>query len=351
MKKLLSIIALLAFASHGLAQSYNSLAATAAGHWPLQDNAASTVIVGTAGGNGTLNGGDNTADIDTTGPGAWLPSALQFDGTADYITTTFVPTGTAGTLLGWSKKDDVSGIERVASSRDFANNDGVILSFTDATVRGGVGSGSGFYFSGSSTVSVSAWNHTAVRFDGTDVEAFLNGVSAGTATSTGTLDLGDYLAIARDPNSVGYMDGAIAEVMYFTSKLTTAEIAQIYNGPEPTYTSGASIADNGAYNVGTWDSQSNGTATYEIVAAEADGTPVDTATAATGTLNLSSAAGQLVYLYVRTSNDGGYDIGDHSTRTGAYGSSGDGYYELDSVTAASSSSIPVIHHYRLQMSR
>lgn len=104
-------------------------------------------------------------------------------------------------------------------------------------------------------------------------------------------------------------------------------------GDGPAYTSGASLAPNGNFNVGTWDAKSNGPLTYEVVAATAAGDVVDSATGASGALDLSSVPGQTVYLLVRASNSGGYDVGDYATRVSSYGSADDGYYEVASVTA------------------
>ena len=54
-------------------------------HWKLDDNAASTTIVATVGTNGTLGGGDNTADKTVSGPGGSITAGLSFNGTDDYI--------------------------------------------------------------------------------------------------------------------------------------------------------------------------------------------------------------------------------------------------------------------------
>src|SRR5690606_737889 len=97
-----------------------------------------------------------------------------------------------------------------------------------------------------------------------------------------------------------------------------------------TYTSGASLAQNGALDVGDWEDYSNGTATFEWVVANAAGTVIDSGTGDTGTA--TGLTPGTFYLYVRASNSGGYDVGDHGEREGAYGEANDGYYEVASVT-------------------
>lgn len=136
------------------------------------------------------------------------------------------------------------------------------------------------------------------------------------------------------PGSNAWWEGRMAQAGVWLTPLTSTDVPEIVSGPEPTYSSGAYCAASGAYSVGTWDAKSNGLLTYEVVAATAAGDVVDSATGASGVLDLSSVPGQAVYLLVRTSNSGGYDDGDHATRVSSYGSADDGYYELATATAA-----------------
>lgn len=74
------------------------------GRWDLQDNAASTVVVGTVGGNGTA--ARNTSLTSTTGPGGNLPLAWLGNGSSDKITLsagTLLKNVSTWTEMGWVK--------------------------------------------------------------------------------------------------------------------------------------------------------------------------------------------------------------------------------------------------------
>ena len=89
--------------------AYETLMASAALDMPLQDNAASTVVVDNIGTDGSLAGGHNTEDIAATGPTAWFPSALHFDDSADYVDcSTVVLTGDF-TAFWWANRDGKAG--------------------------------------------------------------------------------------------------------------------------------------------------------------------------------------------------------------------------------------------------
>lgn len=143
---------------------------------------------------------------------------------------------------------------------------------------------------------------------------------AGSGASAGT----DYVF-------TDFGDGtALLELLSVRSADTAITVAEAV----PTYTSGASLGSDGAYNVGTWDSHGNGTITYIVSAVNAAGDVLESAVTSTGTLDLSGNSGNTCYLLVRASNNGGYGEGDYATRTSGFGSADDGYYEVASVVAA-----------------
>lgn len=357
-----------------MANSYNELFGVGAHSsnanlkaWLLcQDSAASTAVADQTGShNGTLQGGNNTSDISTTGPNSWLTSALQLDGSADYITITDhadFDFGTATDFTVMCRADPSTTTQSLIDKADSSGTGGGWnVHFNAGVSKGrqyiyGGGGGADYFTADAATdFSGSGWVSYAVSFarDGNapavDILAYLNGsaesmsTNTSNAASTDDVDNSENVRIGVRKVSgslTNYLNGPVCDVGIFATLLAASDVAQWHNGPELNYSSGVSFASNGAFNIGTWAlpspfaSGSNGSQTQEVIAVNAAGSVLDTATTATGTLDLSSEAGNTCYLLARVSNTGGYDIGDKATRTSAYGSSNDGYYEIASVTAA-----------------
>lgn len=341
-----------------MANSYNELFglgshtedANLVGCWPCQDDAASTTVddLSSNANDGTASA--NTSTMSQTGPNGWLAKSLRVSGSAFTNTNVALNSlaipSTGGITIGlWIKGNSPSafdpafGFEASASSRLIV---GAASPATTWQIIGRNTTNNDILLTNS--ISATSWKFVAVKLDD---------VTGGTATlnDDGTDAVTDgfsnsYASVSplRIGSFYNTAEADAAHAFYFDRVLTETELGQIYNGPELNYSSGVSFGSDGAFDVGTWAlpspfaSGSNGTATYEVIAVKADGTSLDTATTATGTLDLSANAGNTCYLLVRVSNTGGYDIGDKATRTSSYGSSNDGYYEIASVTAASGGS-------------
>lgn len=288
---------------------YNTLVAGAVAHWKLQDDAASTAVVDELGSyNGTLVGGDNTEDITTTGPNTWLPAALQFDGSADYVTTLAPGQGlTDNTIACWVKTDN-TGVQQT-----------IMDSGSGPSARFGTKIGTtGLFVGGKYDSSLSQYGYepattqwTHVGFNGS--ELVINGtVVSKTPAGTCVLGTGAYVRIgARSSASVAdYFDGAIAGAIYFDTALSSGDIAELYAGPEPVNTVApvASQAGNTlTCTTGTWDDRDNGTPTYGYQWYDADTSlPI---TGKAGTFYRPAADGNYKCL-VRASNNGSFDANE-----------------------------------------
>lgn len=189
---------------------------------------------------------------------------------------------------------------------------------------------------------VTSWKHFAFVFDASaaTVTPYVDG-SAGTPVSTTGLKT-PYMRW-RHRVSVAYQHRAttlkrwasvqLGEVVWSETAWSSSEVNQLVDGIEPTYTSGASLDEDGNYSVGTWDNQGNGSLSYVVSVVNAAGSVIGSDTTSTGTIDISEEAGNTVYLVVRASNNGGYGEGDYATRTSGFGSADDGYYEVASVVA------------------
>lgn len=375
------------------ADSYNELFglgshsedSRAAAWYPLQDDAASTAVDDqwSGGNNGTLSG-DTTADLATTGPNSWLASAFDFGAVTNrYVdlgaaSRSFISGGAEGTVLMRVKTSQTGRIVPVGSyggtvaakaSLSIDINRGSSIPQSGAVFLFARRSGTGTDISGYATstgINDGSWHNLSVgfkadtntltaRIDKTDLTETYTAQTHGSTLAS--LYRNQYIGALNNDGTAGtYYADEICDVVFLAGAVTSAERDQWEDGPELNYTSGATFSGAGAYNVGAWAlpapfaSGSNGTPTYVVSAVNAAGDVLGSDTTASGTIDISSEEGNTVYLVVRVSNTGGYDIGDKATRTSSFGSSGDGYYEIASVTAGGGGggpTVPVLmHHYK-----
>ena len=219
--------------------AYNTLLSSAVGHWPLQDDAASTVVVDEAGSeNGTLVGGDNTADITTTGPNTWLTAALHLDGTSDYITlpgNIEFDNGEEFTVVGYTNRDVTSTRHGIWA----LNPTTYYLEFSDNTIRlrvrieGGVN-----VYIASHGVTSTAWHEIAYLRDSSDLmSVYVDGSVVTTditeSSIANTADhslegIGVRLGTGNDP-----FDGLLAGFVAWDFALSSDQIEDWNAGPEP----------------------------------------------------------------------------------------------------------------------
>lgn len=310
--------------------SYNSLFglgthsadADLQGHWLMQDNAANTTVVDATGNNdGTLIGGDNTADISTTGPG-WPSAALDLDGTSDYINV--------GDVLDLQSDELTLGIKAKPTS---TTQTSALLGRDNGTVNTSytlVQTASRYQFRISADTNdcfaetpiggpSTSWQDVTGMYDGSRVYIRVDGTTYAGDTNSGNIDsITQSLEIgARDGGTIPF-NGDIAHAFIFSRGLTEAEADEAHAGPEPLNLTAPAVT--GVYRVGetlsttngTWDSQANGVITYTYqwqVADDASGTNAANITGATAsTWQLRSAqSGKYVRCVVSASNDGGND--------------------------------------------
>ena len=299
--------------------------------YPLQDDAASTVVTDNTGNsNGTLQGGDNTATISGTGPTTefpWLSKALDLDGSADYITLTSVSLSGASFSVGFRGYNDTTSGDRWGYCQAVEGTN----QFLGLGLRSSNRLGVSFWandLAGATTVGgPSAWRSYAVTYNATSNarELWLNGSSDGSDTSAADIGSSSTTGhIGRRITSTGYWNGRLCDVFIFSRQLTSAEIADWDAGPEPINT--VAPAMTGTETVGqvltstsgTWGLDSpfsggtNGTVTYAYQwtrsndaggSGEAD---ISGATSSTYTL-VSADSGKFVRCRVRATNSGGFD--------------------------------------------
>ncbi|MFN4894189.1 MAG: LamG-like jellyroll fold domain-containing protein, partial [Pseudomonadota bacterium] len=312
------------------------------GMWNLQDTIGTAATDSSSRArNGTIIGMGSNPTI-TTGPNSWLPSALDFDGSDDYVDVASNAGVTAFpfTMVSFFRPDlytvpEAWGAGRAPMSllNNSANNVYYVLAlattgkmqlllrnttYTDTT--------------GTSTISTSNWTHSAAVFESdTSKKLFINGALEATHTTSVTFSSGvNRFLIGRLRTLAGwsphYWDGGIAGTMVFNRALSKAEINELRLGPEPINTVAPVLSGTAtqgqtlSVTTGTWgldapfSSGSNGTIYYSYQWTRSDNnsglneTNISGATSSSYTL-AAGDVGKYIRCYVRAGNDGGYDVG------------------------------------------
>ena len=97
--------------------------------------------------------------------------------------------------------------------------------------------GSGGIVNSTTTFTTNKWFHLAGTWDGSTVTFYINGVSQGTATYTGSLDTSDVLSIGTNLSGSGYdIDAILSNAVIFNTALPatgTESVASLYNNGTP----------------------------------------------------------------------------------------------------------------------
>lgn len=205
--------------------------ASAIAAYDLQDDAATTVILDSFGGTScTLQGGDNTATISTTGPNSRLTKSLQLDGSNDYISRTGHPLSSASawTMEAYVYLNASGSYPMVISNSTILFDLRMESTTRQPSIR--VGSGTVSSIIATSALPLSTWTHLAVTWTGTQIALYVNGtlataVGSNPITPTNPPTFSNLQIGARD--GVFKFPGRIAGVRFWDFALTASQIASI----------------------------------------------------------------------------------------------------------------------------
>jgi len=333
--------------------SYNSLFgrgkhdadASLIGHWLGQDAASGTTVVAETGDNISFNttlktgGGPNstylTSGIRTWGTTDYGQDSIPSNSSNHWTALSYVKadTGTSGTPIGvgGSVFDKWVISPYIRSDAFGVTTRSVGQSSVSASNLMAVGTG---------------WNHLAATVSPTEIRAVLNGTDV--ASATGSYDIEDGTVIgmnaylsANGSSQYRLLDGTVADAAIFDRVLTDEETEEHRLGPEPLNLTAPSISGTGesgqvlsAFN-GTWDSQSNGTATLTLQWYR--GRDAISGATSSNYMLTDSDRGHDVYVKETASNDGGHDPLEVTSSNSIYvaranGDDNDGYVRTKLLT-------------------
>ena len=185
-------------------------------------------------GDGTDSSGNNLTGQLLNGPTPTTgvqSGALAFDGSDDYMTVGYNPlldVSTSLTISLWLKTDLWKQYYDLFGRNTTSGTDNIYRLWSDATQIG-------FYLQagiqgGLQQVLVPApsegeWHHLAATWDGTTMRVFLDGVSRGSQSATGTIPTDQSaLYIARKYDNTSFFAGALDEIRFYNRALSSAEV-------------------------------------------------------------------------------------------------------------------------------
>jgi hypothetical protein len=213
------------------ASGWPNVISSCVGHWTMNDNAPSKVVVDSSGNGHNGTAMQDTNVLHTTGK---INGALTFNGTTDYVNVGVALTG-AYTKAAWVKRTTAAG--------NFYNN--IISSDTQSNFfwapyhqgyKLSVGHNLNYYVVQDSVALPADGNYyfVAVTFDPAvssgKMVLYKNGVAVSTATSVATQIASTTTYIGRFLNVNTYnFAGSIDNAMVFNRALTAEEITALYN--------------------------------------------------------------------------------------------------------------------------
>lgn len=257
-------------AAHARTQKNQEVSGAPVGYWNFNENGGTSTVYDHSRlqNDGTMNGSMTDADW-VRGPKGF-GSALDFDGTDDYIDSNataadlgFADATESFSISVWTKTTgtgeyylfdnwDISPAVNVSLRLD---NGAVETYISDATYSNGTPQfGSGY--------NDGKWHNIVVTWDGAGTESvYVDGLYLGgtsTPLLTGNLDSGSNFWFAQRPSAVAYFPGQLDEVKVYDYALTPGQVAYGYNRAAPVghwqfdECSGATAYDNsGRGNHGT----------------------------------------------------------------------------------------------------
>ena len=214
--------------------SHKNVALTVAGsaisnqeaHYLMNDNAASTTLIDAEGNyNGTITGGNNSADLTTTGK---INAALVFDGSADGVDlgASIIDVSSDFSVAFWMNPVSAVSTTEVV----LCNGDVGTTGFYGRWNGGKIGFAVNGVYGTTVSVSTGTWTHIIfVRTGGTNYIYKNN--DAGTIASTTTpkaATKNTYLC-RRDTDNTLHFEGSLDDVRFFSKALSADERSLLYN--------------------------------------------------------------------------------------------------------------------------
>jgi hypothetical protein len=190
------------------------------------------------------SGKGNTGALQNMNDSNWVSGksgdALDFNGSDEYVLCTHSSSLnilTAISISAWIKLDSVSGWQSICAKVGTNDATSAIYLSAEDTKLWFILYHDGGYSNITSTGGLSAgvWHHVVARYDGSDMELFLDTVSIGSTTASFVINpIGDDMWIGANSRWGEYLSGQVDELRVYDRALIKSEITWLYNHPPGT---------------------------------------------------------------------------------------------------------------------
>ena len=167
---------------------------------------------------------------------------FDLDGSSDYITvnSSAINAATNFTIEGWFNPDNLTAADHLFAIYGGASDRKLFLRLNNTSgdldwqIYNSSGASAGYFTTSNANARLTAnqWNHVAVtHINNGSMEVFVDGVSAGTGTSTGINTTGTedlYIGVLNTFIGSYDFDGKVGQVRFYSSALSSDEVMQNY---------------------------------------------------------------------------------------------------------------------------
>ena len=174
-------------------------------------------------------------EVENQGYPANYESALDFDGTNDWIDCGAGFQYSDLTISGWFYADSISTFERIIQLGRSSGGIGFGVGWDNSSkLIAWWNDGTETVRLGNTSLSTGNWYHFAMTRDSSEVKIYVNGVDdSGTGGQTGWGSTNNNLELGRKAGGGQYMDGKLSNVAIFNTTLDSSAITALYNNGTP----------------------------------------------------------------------------------------------------------------------
>lgn len=217
-----------------LDESFSSETVTEDGHWKMNDTTGLPTVT-----DSSSNGNDGTAVGGLTSVTGKIGTALQFDGSSDYVSVATTP-GQTGSYSCWFQRVSGTFDEIIMGSQNSSGDlSRAYLGLRDGKIVAGIGAHSWTVIFGTTTIVDGTWYHAVVTWDSSSVSLYLNGALEYFGDLDGQVStLAIYIGGSNYGGSHSQpFSGIIDDVRTYQFSLSSSDVIWLYNNGDGRETS------------------------------------------------------------------------------------------------------------------
>ena len=233
--RILLIFSIISFCSFHATPCHADIWSGLVGWWKF-DEASSGTCAGATVVDASNHGNTGTCTGSPTyGTGKIGQGAMSLDGVTQYVTIgqQAVLAPALISVSAWVKPVAVTGYADGASIAEYSDSrhwmQGYALYLYGGSVYFGLGNGTTYFRSASSTVSAGSWVHLVGVFDGNNAYLYINGALVSTQNGVSvTYNATNTFTIGHGSGNASFVNGSIDDVRVYNRALSAADVSMLY---------------------------------------------------------------------------------------------------------------------------